>query len=112
MALDHNKYGNLDNSNPKTILVKAKRKDKNNKYEILTKEQYLRMENSYDKTTYREINLTTAIRERNSTFFPSGYTGYEQYYIDILGFWRQLYNPDYECSYDIEPMVRLEYDSI
>lgn len=26
--------------------------------------------------------------------YPTGYTGYEQYYIDIEGFWRQLYNPN------------------
>lgn len=28
--------------------------------------------------------------------FPEGKTGYEQYYIDMQGFWRQLYNPDAE----------------
>ena len=32
----------------------------------------------------------------NGDFYPSGYTGYEQYYTDIEGFWRQLYNPYYE----------------
>lgn len=35
------------------------------------------------------------IAERNPAYFPSGYTGYEQYYTDMQGFWRQLYNPDY-----------------
>lgn len=29
----------------------------------------------------------------NDQFYPSGQTGYEQYYIDLLGFWRQLYVP-------------------
>ena len=29
----------------------------------------------------------------NPKFYPSGKTGYEQYYIDLQGFWRQLYNP-------------------
>ena len=28
--------------------------------------------------------------------YPSGRTGYEQYYIDMQGFWRQLYNPELE----------------
>ena len=32
---------------------------------------------------------------RNPYYFPTGYTGYEQYYTDIQGFWRQLYNPEY-----------------
>ena len=32
---------------------------------------------------------------RNQHYFPTGYTGYEQYYTDMEGFWRELYNPDY-----------------
>lgn len=36
-----------------------------------------------------------AIAERNPYYFSSGYTGYEQYYTDMQGFWRTLYNPDY-----------------
>lgn len=32
---------------------------------------------------------------RNQEYYPTGYTGYEQYYTDMEGFWRQLYNPDY-----------------
>ena len=32
---------------------------------------------------------------RNPYYYPTGYTGYEQYYTDMQGFWRQLYNPDY-----------------
>ena len=32
---------------------------------------------------------------QNPEYYPSGYTGYEQYYTDLQGFWRQLYNPDY-----------------
>ena len=33
------------------------------------------------------------IAEKNSDVYPSGYTGYERYYVDIQGFWRQLYQP-------------------
>lgn len=29
----------------------------------------------------------------NPDLYPTGRTGYEQYYTDIQGFWRQLYNP-------------------
>lgn len=29
----------------------------------------------------------------NYMYYPSGYTGYEQYYTDLQGFWRQLYDP-------------------
>ena len=31
--------------------------------------------------------------------YPSGHTGYEHYYIDIEGFWRQLYNPEYTIEW-------------
>jgi hypothetical protein len=30
----------------------------------------------------------------NKDYYPTGITGYEAYYIDIQGFWRQLYNPE------------------
>jgi hypothetical protein len=30
----------------------------------------------------------------NINLYPSGRTGYEQYYTDIEGFWRLLYNPE------------------
>lgn len=33
------------------------------------------------------------VLHNNNPSFPFGKTGYEQYYEDILGFWRQLYNP-------------------
>lgn len=39
-----------------------------------------------------ELKIIEANREDKLYF--SGKTGYEQYYIDLLGFWRQLYNPD------------------
>ena len=39
--------------------------------------------------------------------YPTGQTGYEQYYIDLEGFWRELYNPELqtkinELEYKIE----------
>lgn len=30
--------------------------------------------------------------------YPNGITGYEQYYVDIEGFWRYLYRPDYDSN--------------
>ena len=35
------------------------------------------------------------VGQRNPYYYPTGYTGYEQYYTDMQGFWRQLYNPNY-----------------
>ena len=31
---------------------------------------------------------------QNNPDYKFGYTGYEPYYVDMLGFWRQLYNPE------------------
>lgn len=36
------------------------------------------------------------VGQRNPEYYPTGYTGYEQYYTDMQGFWRLLYNPDYQ----------------
>ena len=33
------------------------------------------------------------LANNNLLYYPSGKTGYENYYIDLLGFWRDLYNP-------------------
>lgn len=44
-------------------------------------------------------NNTQDIREiivdngENAKYYPQGITGYEMFYIDLQGFWRQLYNP-------------------
>lgn len=35
--------------------------------------------------------------------FPSGITGYEQYYIDLQSFWRDLYNPNPKLNYENIP---------
>ena len=32
------------------------------------------------------------ISQENPDFYPTGRTGYEQYYIDLQGFWRDIYN--------------------
>ena len=46
------------------------------------------------------------IRENNmmldgvSSYYPTGETGYEMFYTDMQGFWRQLYDPDPEIKYD------------
>ena len=40
------------------------------------------------------------LAESNFGNYMNGKTGYEQYYVDMEGFWRQLYNPEYESSYE------------
>ena len=45
------------------------------------------------------------VAEKNPVDFPSGITGYEQYYVDMEGFWRQIYSkePVYIRVYNSSP---------
>lgn len=38
------------------------------------------------------------LEQNNGKLYPNGTTGYEQYYVDIYSFWRELYNPDPEIE--------------
>ena len=79
----------------------------------------LQLEN-FKRVDWREIIYQMAIDYRrynhedgfealvalnNLDYYPTGKTGYEQYYIDLEGFWRQLYNPDYKVEYPISNYV-------
>ena len=39
----------------------------------------------------QDDDFLSLIAENNYSLYPAGYTGYERYYTDILGFWRELY---------------------
>ena len=109
MAKDHNRYGNMDNDNIKAQLVKAE--DISTGVDVvLPKDEYEKMADKYINA--KDITLTTAIRLQNPAFYPSGYTGYEQYYIDMLEFWRKLYNPEYICTYKIKNLSKIEFEAI
>ena len=55
----------------------------------------------------------STVAELNRDTYPSGITGYEQYYTDMQGFWRQLYNPDYdiEINYESGKYINKVYDA-
>ena len=38
-------------------------------------------------------NFELLVKANNEYYYPTGKTGYERYYSDIQGFWRQIYNP-------------------
>lgn len=46
----------------------------------------------FSKINYNNIIENTATKE-NELLYPDGRTKYEQYYTDIIGFWRSLYSP-------------------
>lgn len=69
-------------------------------YNLDWRELIYRMALDFNKHS-EEDNFLATIREKNPYFYPTGYTGYEQYYVDIEGFWRLLYDPEYTTGYNI-----------
>lgn len=49
--------------------------------------------------------------EKNYGYYSNGKTGYEQYYVDMEGFWRQLYCPieEYEGAYETIFLGKKQY---
>lgn len=43
-------------------------------------------------------DFLSIIAGNNPDYYPSGYTGYEMYYTDIVSFWRDIYNPEYKYT--------------
>ena len=59
-----------------------------------------------------EDDFEIRIRENNLDYYPRGLTGYEQYYTDIQGFWRYLYNPDLQDTISNFEIEKKKYDDI
>lgn len=68
-----------------------------------------KVELPYD--TYIQDDFLSVLQENNivedeygnkTYLYPGGNTGYEKYYIDMQGFWRDLYNPDVKPEYVYE----------
>lgn len=43
-------------------------------------------------------NFLGTLAENNADYYPTGYTGYEMYYTDIVSFWRDIYDPEYKYT--------------
>lgn len=52
-----------------------------------------------DSFASKIINANKGKGNQGEDLYITGFTGYEQYYIDIQGFWRQLYDPNPEIKY-------------
>lgn len=48
----------------------------------------------------RESDYGIKLYQNNPSYVVNGLTGYEQYYTDMEGFWRQLYNPEYVGTFE------------
>ena len=74
------------------------------------------MAKDYNKYGHLD-NFEAKIATANPILYPSGRTGYEQYYIDMLGFWRQLYSPNaleelQESWIKNYPNIHIHYETI
>ena len=78
------------------------------KYEMDWRELIYQMALDYKEHGDKDDFLTT-ISFYNKAHYPTGYTGYEHYYNDMEGFWRQLYDPDYTTSYDVIYLSKVRY---
>ena len=82
---------------------------------------------SIDKWDWREIIYRMALDykryyhdddflynlSKSNPQYPDGHTGYEQYYTDLEGFWRTLYNPEAEIQYQSIPYNEIkDYDNL
>lgn len=61
------------------------------------------------KKHHTEDDFYIQIQKRNPFTCINGITGYEQYYTDMDAFWRELYNPFYDGSYEVLGMTKLRY---
>ena len=52
------------------------------------------MARDYNKYAHVFDDFELRVAQANEGLYPSGRTGYEQYYIDLASFWRELYYPD------------------
>ena len=80
-------------------------KDKDGNWITYTTNDYDWREIIYQmaKDYYSHTNdddFATKLAAANIEHYPSGKTGYESYYQDILGFWRDLYNPSNDRNAD------------
>lgn len=48
----------------------------------------------------RDSDFNIKLYNNNGSYVKNGLTGYESYYTDLEGFWRQIYNPDYVGTFE------------
>lgn len=63
------------------------------------RELIYRMGQDFYKYAHMLDDFEARVIEANPTIYPSGQTGYEQYYLDMLTFWRELYDPEGGSDY-------------
>ena len=49
---------------------------------------------------YHEDDFLFTVSQNNYDYYPTGRTGYEQYYVDMEGFWRNIYDPNPDVLFE------------
>ena len=75
------------------------------------RELIYRMAQDYFKYAHIFDDFEMRVRQANPNLFPTGITGYEQYYTDIISFWRQLYDPELQSKINNKKNQKQEYDN-
>ena len=87
----NNKYGtNIDGQVSETYSVSST---------CDWREIIYRMAQDFYKYAHILDDFNLRVIQANSNIYPTGQTGYEHYYIDILSKWRELYDPDIYFKY-------------
>ena len=76
------------------------------------RELIYRMAQDYFKYAHIFDDFEMRVRQANPEIFPTGITGYEQYYTDIISFWRQLYDPELEIKIERKGNEKQLYDGM
>lgn len=63
----------------------------------------------HDEDFLLQVDKNNILFDGGEHLYPEGYTHYEQYYIDINGFWRDLYDPNYRYSFNIAAPNKTKY---
>ena len=85
-------YQNYDKT--KIFITEEFEKQVNNAILVDWRELIYQMAVDYFKYNHKVDNFTQMIAAANPEHYPTGLTGYEEFYTDMQAFWRQLYNPE------------------
>ena len=50
------------------------------------------------------------VAQNNPNHYPTGHTGYEMYYTDIISFWREIYNPEFDFDIQLVSITKDMFD--
>lgn len=97
--------------NDNTYIKDTYYQKKDDKWQLCHFKDYDSSITYYKKTPdyYKYVDFNYRLRTYNADWYPEGITGYEQYYTDMMSFWRDLYDPNYVGSFDVAGVTKKLY---